>query len=178
MDPRGTPFTVDSVARAASVTRQTVHNHFGTRAALLGAVSDSILDMGAFASMPEVFHETDPIRALELFAEVLCRFWGANLLLARRLRGYADTDPEVEAMTRTRFERRLAALRGLVERHRLAEGEEAERLMGVLFAVTSFGFYDALAECAPSEQEIEREIKRVLRLCLADARRPRGERQV
>src|SRR5579862_2031023 len=53
----GSAFTMDAVAREAAVTRQTVHNQFGTRVGLLEAVCEHVVDTRAFAAMPEVFQQ-------------------------------------------------------------------------------------------------------------------------
>jgi AcrR family transcriptional regulator len=166
LDRGGLAFTIESVAKAASITRQTVHNQFGTRADLLEAVCSDIINVEAFAKMPAVFQQRDPLTAVDLLADIFCRFWEANRRFIRRMRGLAFTEPELESVVRAHDERRIAALRGFVAHYELASGENAVRLVRLLFALTGFELFDALAEDDVSEASAALELKQLLRLCI------------
>jgi hypothetical protein len=84
----------------------------------------------------------------------------------RRIRGLAHAEPELEGVIRAQDERRLFALRGFVERYGLASGERAARLIRVMFAMTSFEFFDALFEDNAARESVVSELKQLLRLCL------------
>src|SRR5438876_3164705 len=67
---RGFPsFTIEAVAREAGVTRQTVHNQFGSRTALLEALCDFAALDGGLERLPEAFGQADALAALEQFVE-------------------------------------------------------------------------------------------------------------
>ncbi len=165
MDRGGLAFTIEAVAQAASVTRQTIHNQFGTRTDLLEAVCEGYINTEAFVRMPEVFQQRDPLSASDLLADIFCRFWGTNRLFLRRIRGLAYAEPELEGVIRAHDKRRLLALRGFVARYGLDLEGRAGRLVGVMFALTSFEFFDALVENA-SQEIAASELKQLLRLCI------------
>jgi hypothetical protein len=116
--------------------------------------------------MPEAFQQRDPLVAIDLFAEILCRFWETNRLFVRRMRGIANAEPELEGVTRTHDERRLSALRGFVERYGLATGEKAARLIRAMFAMTSFEFFESLSRDDASHEQVTAELKQLLRQCI------------
>src|SRR5436309_8998692 len=61
---RGYPsFTMDAVARQAGVTRQTVHNQFGSRTALLEALCDFAALDGGLNRLPEAFGQAGALAA-------------------------------------------------------------------------------------------------------------------
>src|SRR5207248_5854931 len=75
---RGFPrFTMEAVAREAGVTRQTVHNQFGSRAALLEALCDFAAIEGGLDRLPEALGQADPLAALEKFVELFVAFWAS-----------------------------------------------------------------------------------------------------
>ncbi|MCW3100947.1 MAG: TetR/AcrR family transcriptional regulator [Chthonomonadaceae bacterium] len=166
MERGGLAFTMEAVARETAVTRQTVHNQFGTRADLLEAVCEHVVNLEAFARMPEVFQQHDPFVGIDLFADIFCRFWETNRLFVRRMRGLAHAEPELEGVIRLYDERRLSALRGFVERYGPASGERAARLIRVMFAMTGFEFFEALSQDDTPPESVVSELKQLLRQCI------------
>ena len=162
----GSAFTMDAVARASGVTRQTVHNQFGTRLGLLEAMCENAIHAEAFAAMPEVFQQSKWLTALELLTDIFCKFWNTNRHLMRRLRGLARAEPELESLIRQYDERRLIALRSFVDRYGLASGEQADRAVQILFALTSYEFFEALLGNQVSSEHAASEMKQILRLYL------------
>lgn len=160
----GAAFTMDAVAREAGVTRQTVHNQFGTRKGLLEAVCEYAIHIEAFAAMPEVFQQREPLVGLDLLADIFCRFWNANCLLMRRLRGLSHTEPELEDVVRKYDERRLTVLRSFVERYELASGGKADQAVRMMFALTGYEFFEALLEDHTSPENAASELKQLLEL--------------
>src|SRR5215469_8635749 len=87
-------FSMESLAKASGVTRQTVHNLFGTRTAVLETLFDQIAREGGMERMREVMMTSDPTQMLDGFIEVFSTFWRRNRLLLKRIHGSAAIDPE------------------------------------------------------------------------------------
>lgn len=145
--------TMSSLAAESGVTRQTIHNLFGSKGGVLEALFDSIALDGGMEQMREVMHQSDPQSMLKKFVAVFCRFWEKNRALFRRIHGIGAIDSDLGAILRTRNERR----------HRIAtritmdwkKGRGASVSAASLTALTSFEFYDALAFCEQTTAEIE-----------------------
>src|SRR3981189_1229177 len=60
-------FSMDAVARQAGVTRETIHNQFGTRSELLEALFDRMAMRGGIAGVAVAMQESDPIVMLRKF---------------------------------------------------------------------------------------------------------------
>jgi AcrR family transcriptional regulator len=148
-------FTMETLASESGVTRQTVHNLFGTKAALLEAMFDQIALDAGMERMRSVMQQTDPDLLLSSFVEVFSNFWKKYRVLLRRIHGIAATDPEFGAAVEARNRRRQGAATRVVER--LGSGDTDQdsatraRRIGTLYAMTSFEFFDALAESVGNE---------------------------
>ena len=140
-------FTMDGLARDSGVTRQTVHNLFGTKTELLEAVFDQLAAEGGMEGMRRVMQESDPKRTAMAFAEVFSNFWSKDRLLLRRIHGIGAMDPEFAGALAARNRRRwMAATRGF---ERLGLQEDA---IARLYALTSFEFFDVLAEASGEQR--------------------------
>jgi AcrR family transcriptional regulator len=134
--------TMASLAAASGVTRQTIHNLFGTKAAVIEALFDVLALDGGMEKMREVMTQPSPEAMLRRFVEVMCGFWSGNRLLFRRVHGIAAIDPVLGAVLDARNRRRvmgatrIAGLSGVRDR--------LEQTAAALAALTSFEFYDAL----------------------------------
>ncbi|HUY95018.1 MAG TPA: helix-turn-helix domain-containing protein [Terracidiphilus sp.] len=134
--------TMASLAAASGVTRQTIHNLFGTKAAVIEALFDVLALDGGMENMREVMIQPSPEAMLERFVEVMCDFWSGNRLLFRRVHGIAAIDPVLGAVLDARNHRRLmgatriAGLSGV--------RDHLDQTAAALAALTSFEFYDAL----------------------------------
>src|SRR6185503_12778128 len=71
-------FSLDSVARAAGVTRLTVYNQFGSRRGLLEAVFDDIAARGRLDTIPQALSMADPLQGLDAIIERFCAFWSSD----------------------------------------------------------------------------------------------------
>lgn len=140
-------FTVDAVARRADVARATVYYQFGSKAGLLEALCDHLAEAGGLGEMPEVFMTPDPTAAIRGLVTVFGRLWDADRVVMRRLRALAALDPDVGAVIAARDERRLVALRVLVERLGAETGREAGEtdLVRALYTLSSFECFDTIA---------------------------------
>src|SRR5579872_5055175 len=82
-------FSVEAVARQADVARMTVYYQFGSKVGLLEALSDDLAARGGMERLAEAFRQPDALQALDAFIAVFGRFWSADRLATRRLRGLA-----------------------------------------------------------------------------------------
>jgi AcrR family transcriptional regulator len=135
--------TMDGLARASGVTRQTVHNLFGMKSGLLEALFDELAREGGMEGMRRVMQEPDPGRMLTAFAEIFSAFWSRDRLLLRRIHGIAAIDPEFASALAARNQRRRVAATRVIER---LGRSGVEREVAKLYALTSFEFFDVLAE--------------------------------
>jgi AcrR family transcriptional regulator len=139
-----TAFTVDAVAKRADIARATVYYQFGSKAGLLEAVCDDIAEEGQMSGLTGAFTAPDPEAALREFVVVFGRFWAVDRVVMRRLRALAALDPEVDTVISARDARRRKGLTVLASRLDGASSEDSE-IVRVLYALTSFETYDALA---------------------------------
>jgi AcrR family transcriptional regulator len=144
-------WTMASLAAQSAVTRQTVHNLFGTKSAVLEALFDVIALNGGMESMREVMTLPSPAAMLQGYVEVFCRFWASNRLLIRRIHGIGAIDPEFGSVIQDRNNRRFRAAMRIVSK--LGCREDAKERAAALTALTSFEFFDALVENLPDEKQ-------------------------
>src|SRR6266516_5903094 len=107
-------FSIDAVARQADVARMTVYHQFGSKIGLLEALCDSLAAQGGMEQLPTAFRQADPLNALTEYITIFSRFWEADRLVTRRLRGLAALGSEFEQVIRPRDERRRHGLRVIV----------------------------------------------------------------
>ena len=136
-------FTVDAVARRADVARATVYYQFGSKTGLLEAVCDDLAEAGGMADLARVFTDPAPDAAIRGFITAFAGFWAADRAVMRRLRALAALDPDVGAVIAARDQRRRQGLTVLVSR--LPATAAAEQAVPMLYALTSFETFDALA---------------------------------
>jgi len=136
--------TMATLAAESGVTRQTVHNLFGTKAAVLEALFDVIALNGGMENMREAMTQPTAEAMLERAVAVFCGFWAANRVLLRRIRGIGAIDPEFGAVLEARNQRRVMAATRIVGRFG-ARGDTKQRV-AALTALTSFEFFDGLVE--------------------------------
>lgn len=164
-------FSLDSLARESGVTRQTVHNLFGTKRQLLEALFDQLAVKGGMARMREVMQQTDPAIMLTKFVEVFCGFWSTDRLLIRRIHGIAAIDPEFGAAIEARNLRRRGAAERVVElltrRNSDPSREERTRHSATLYALTSFEFFDVLADACGNTDDAALLVKELVRNTVA-----------
>lgn len=140
-------FTLDALARESGVTRQTVHNLFGTKSGLLEALLDQLAIEGGMERMRFVMKQSSPAAMLAGFVEIFTGFWSKDKLLLRRIHGIAAIDPEFGAVLEARNRRRRMAATRVVGVLGKSGGEKdgAEKI-NALYALTSFEFYCAVME--------------------------------
>jgi len=137
-------FSMASLAADSEVTRQTIHNLFGTKQQLLEALFDSMAIHGGLEQMRSVMSLNDRRAMLEGFVRVFCAFWAANQVLFRRIHGIGAIDPDFGELIDARNERRRAAAGRIARKWK--SGRDVLEATAALTAVTSFEFYDATAQ--------------------------------
>jgi AcrR family transcriptional regulator len=151
--------TMESLAAESGVTRQTIHNLFGTKTGVLEAVFDLIALDSGMEGMREVMMLPAGSVQVEKFVGILCGFWARNRVLLRRVHGIGAIDPEFGVVIEARNQRRLMAATRIVQR---MGGDDAQTA-AMLSALTSFEFFDALAESCGNETEAEAMVLRLAR---------------
>jgi AcrR family transcriptional regulator len=151
-------FSMDAVARQAKVTRQTVHNQFGTRSALLESLFDQMALQGGMEGIARAFQQTDPNATLSEYIKVFARFWSSDRDMTRRIHGLAAVDSDLEHVLAERQQRRIGGstkiLQMLSQRYGHPTPENVEAAAKVLYSLTSFEFFDALAGSERTPEEV------------------------
>jgi len=149
-------FSMDAVARQAGVTRQTIHNQFGTRSGLLEALFDRMAMRGGMAGMPAVMQQADPVVMLRLFIELFARFWSSDRAAIRRIHALAVLEPEFGRIDRARNERRRMAANRVMDSLRRRFGkplpQDRQDMVALLFTITSFEFFDSFVGSGSPER--------------------------
>lgn len=166
MAPEGpAAFSIDAVAHEAGVSRMTVYYRFESRRGLLEALFDDLAARGRIGRLPGAFQQPDPVRALSEFVGVFIGFWASGRLLIRRLRGMATIDAELGQALRARDERRRHGLtvlvRRIAEQRGLPSSLTSEDVVDVLFTLTSFETFDALARGRRSVRDVRSLVERL-----------------
>jgi AcrR family transcriptional regulator len=167
-------FSLDATAREAGVTRLTVYNRFGSKLGLLEAVFDDVARKGGLMDLPSVFAEADAREALRRFVSVFCRFWASHGTMLPRFSAIARLDDEIAQSLKQRTERRRHALATLVRR--LSPRSHRAELVDVLFALTSFEFFDALCVGGRSGKKVEALVQKLVDDAVSDSRRDKVRR--
>ena len=145
--------TMDSLARENGVTRQTIHNLFGTKTGVLEALFDQLALDAGMERMRIVMQQDKAESMLAGFVEVFTCFWAKDRVLIRRIHGIAAIDPEFGAAVEARNRRRQMAAARIVDRFTGKSGQRRTEKIAALWALTSFEFFDAVTEsCGDMKQ--------------------------
>src|SRR3981189_4541 len=138
-------FSLDTVARAAGVTRLTVYNQFGSRRGLLEAVFDDIALKGGLTAIADAMAMSDPHAALDRLVEIFCAFWNRDAAVGRLHEAMA-TDPEFAQALIGRNARRRKTVNALVGRiaGKTASPQARQDAVDLIFALTSFAMFAML----------------------------------
>jgi AcrR family transcriptional regulator len=155
LESRGYQYmTMASLALESGVTRQTIHNLYGSKQGVLESLFDSIALEGGMERMRDVMHQQDPTAMLKAFVSVFCEFWKGHLVLFRRIHGIGAIDPELGRLIQARNDRRLGAAGRIVKLAKV--GRRADDATATIAALTSFEFYDALIHAGRSPRGVEK----------------------
>jgi len=180
--------TLESLATKSGVTRQTVHNLFGTKAGMLGALLDLIALEGGMEGMAQVMSAPPGEGLIEAFVAIFCRFWSRERAVLRQFHAIAVIDPEFGALIEERNRRRLAAATRVVNRLAAVPGGapgvpyggKEQRTGGPLLAkqaatltaLTSFELFDRLAELLGSDSDATAQVSSLVMKALDWCKRP------
>ena len=156
-------FSIETVARQADVARMTVYHQFGSKSGLLEALCDSLAMSGGMEQLASAFQQPDPLAALNRYIEVFGHFWEVDRLVMRRLRALATLDPDFEQVIRSRDEWRRTGVRALLQRLLSFNetGKAFDEIVDILFTLTSFETFDALAGTSQSLEEVAPQVQRL-----------------
>jgi len=145
---------MESLASDTGVTRQTVHNLFGTKSQLIEALFDEIAVEAGMNRMGEIMRLSDPRSMMREFVTAISSFWASQRLLIRRIHGIAAVDPEFGKAVESRDRRRQMAAARIVgvfatKAEKDSDAQTRAKKVATLYALTSFEFFDALAETSP-----------------------------
>jgi len=165
-----TPPSIEAVAARAGVARMTVYHQFGSKAGLLEALFDGLGGRHFRSELPHVMSQAEPLDALDGLIDVFFRFWSAERLVTRRIRGMAALDPDFEKSIHGRDERRRQLLRMVLGRITEQCGKPApesfDETVDVLYALTNFATFDTLAGDKGTAAEVVPVVQRLARLVL------------
>jgi AcrR family transcriptional regulator len=145
--------TMASLAAESGVTRQTIHNLYGSKRGVLEALFDTLAFESGMERMREVMTQARPDAMLVQFVRLFCDFWKQNRILFRRIHGLGAIDPDFEESIHARNQRRHEAAMRIAKR--LKSGKDAITSAAAVSALTSFEFYDTLVRSGRSEPEAE-----------------------
>ncbi len=150
LDERGfDALTMTAVADQAGVTRRAVYMHFGTRAALIGALFDDQGDVdGLSESLRRAWEGPDALGALNEWAAHLARYHPQLLAIDRaveRIRHHdADAAAHRERRVRVKLRNARRVIRRLSDDGRLASPWTVETGTDMLFSLTCSEVIEAL----------------------------------
>jgi AcrR family transcriptional regulator len=164
-------FTMESLARESGVTRQTIHNLFGTKGGVLEALFDQLAQDAGLERMREVMQQGNAEALVTGFVKIFTDFWIKDRMLLKRIHGIAAIDSEFAAAVEGRNRRRRMASVRIIERlGRTRSGdEESKKRAAALYALTSFEFFDALAEVCGNSEAAASSVLDLVRLGIASS---------
>jgi AcrR family transcriptional regulator len=110
-------FTMELVAKRSGVSRMTVYYQFHSRAELLDALFDELVERAHLVdNIARASEETDALMVVDRLVDAFCALWSGEPVAMRRLRSLASVDPSLEADLRARDDRRRVAVRMAVDR--------------------------------------------------------------
>jgi AcrR family transcriptional regulator len=163
-------FSVEAVARRAGVARMTVYHQFGSLGGLLEGLCDSLAIAGGMNHLADAFQAPDALEALDRVIAVFTGFWESDRPVLRGLGALGVLDPEFAAVLEERYGWRRKAVRVLLERLAKQTGRPKPKDMDdaadLLYMLTSFSTYDALAISKRSAEKATRLVQRLAREAL------------
>ena len=165
-------FSLDTVAKAAGVTRLTVYNQFGSRRGLLEAVFDEIAQAGGLHQIADAMAMADPRAALDRLVGIFGTFWSRDSAVGR-LQDAMVTDPEFAEAVRDRNERRRRGLTALIDRiaGRDASPHARKDAVDLIFTLTSYPTFASLS-AGRSRDEVCRIVQEACHAALAPLSNP------
>jgi len=145
--PTCSELSLDTLARAASVTRATLYNQFGSRSALLVAIFQDLGRRMKAERIHTAMRLPEPKQALERTLRESTRAYAREQLVIRKLFAFAALDEGVKLEVERSERLRRESLAPLAARL-VSSGEiclDAARAAELLAALTSFQAFEALS---------------------------------
>lgn len=141
--------SIEEMARAAGVSRQTVYKHFDSKAAVLTALQEEMVRRGGIDRVREARMHPDPLEALRGFIRENCRMFATMLPAMRVGLAAAWTDDDVRKLSDATYRGgRRASITELVGRLSkeigLAPGWTPARAVDALMVLTGFEALETL----------------------------------
>ena len=159
---------MEAVAAQARVTRQTIYNLFGSKTELIEAVFDHLARTGGMQSMAAAMQQSDPEARLSAMITTLAQFWTTTRTATRHIRAMAATDPDLSSAIQARDERRKMACQHVIRGFgaTLPPAPDPFLYVDLLWALTSFEFFDTLAGATRSPLWLTETILQLARAAL------------
>jgi AcrR family transcriptional regulator len=180
--PGVTLVTLDDVARAATVSRQTVYTHFGSRAGLVLAVAQDSMLRSGFERLAAALALPDPVEALWTSLSEGLRIYAAEHPVIRGTYALGAADPHatpvVAQLEAARSEAADLLANRLANDGRLARGWSIEDARRALVILTSFQTFDVLFTGQGLAAEVVSELVVKLARGMVDPNVRRGRQSV
>jgi AcrR family transcriptional regulator len=142
--------SLEQVAADAGITRVTIYRQFASKLGLLNAVADDLAHRAQVVDgVDAAAAVADSAAAFRELVSELCRFWGTDPDLFRRLIGLAAVDPEagfvVQSREQWRYDQIAAFVRRLAEDKRIRRDVDSEQAVAAVGTVTGFLACDEMA---------------------------------
>jgi AcrR family transcriptional regulator len=152
-------FTMAAIAKESRLSRQTVHNLFGTKTDLIEALFDDIAFRAGMQNMRVIMQSSDAAWMTSEYLRLMVSLWSNDRLLIRRIHGLRAIDPELGAALRGRDQRKKMAIGRIMEvlersRASAFSTEERQYHESILCAFTSFEVYEQLVENLASVEAV------------------------
>ena len=173
---RGLGVTLEAVADAAGLSRQTVYVHFGSRTGLFIAVVQHMDESGTPHGLVQgVFDARTALDALDAVVNVHAEYHPAAYPVARVLMAGRHEDEAMRAAWEERMASRRNLYHGVVERlHRdglLMSRWDVETATDIVWGLTSWQLWEALVvDRGWSKGDYLRHLRTALRRTLVDGR--------
>ena len=144
------PISLDQIARVARVARSTIYGAFGSRRGLLDAFAEDLWERSGIAALTEAVAHDDVREHLRGAFAAASRMFDAERDVYRALFSMARLDPTsagdvVDRMARERLGGLEHLARRLADAHQLRPGTTVDDAVHVLWVLSSFESFDALA---------------------------------
>jgi AcrR family transcriptional regulator len=140
--------SLDRIADAASVSRQTIYVQFGSKLGVLTAMAEEIENEGLQDLFSSLRESTGPGEVLHKAIPLDFAFMQKNAKIFRIIRAQGVSDPDFRAVLDERMAGRLDSMRRVIDwlqsEGKLAAGWTVEEAAEWLAAITGFHTYDEL----------------------------------
>lgn len=143
------PVSLNTVASAAGVARQTLYAIFGSREALFAAVGDELLRRAGFSEVLNAAADHDSVSGMRTGVRQIAQVYAKERDVLRALHSSSHLDPSsfggaIERMERGRYIGMATLAHRLHEQGRLVPETNQALAADILWLITSFDSFDLL----------------------------------